>query len=150
MIFRRGVCFMPASLSGVRGWASGSASAAAWICSSVFASARLQSCLVFIVIPPSLIGFSQPCRDDPNSLPPQGVRDKQQAIFHHADRHKAVLAFVLAAVRPFDSEDVLEHLARHLEADVVIAPVLGGFVVAPFKIVILHNILHSSSFVNCP
>ena len=49
MIFRRGVCRMSASRSGVRGRASGSASAAAWIWSSVSASARVQSCFVFIV-----------------------------------------------------------------------------------------------------
>src|SRR5271166_4038751 len=104
MIFRRGVCFMRANLSGVSGCASGSASAAAWISASVMASARLQSCLVFIVIPPTLIGFCQPCRDDANSLPPQGVSDEQQAVFHHADRHKARLGVVLAVISPFDGE----------------------------------------------
>jgi hypothetical protein len=102
------------------------------------------------VVPPSLIGFCQPGRDDPNSLPSQGVRDEQQATFHHAERHETFLGVVLTIVIPFDGEDVLEHLPRDFKGDAVIPPITGGFDVVSFESFILHNILLNSSFVNCP
>ena len=47
MIFRRGVCFIPARRSAVGGCASGSESAASWISASDIAFAWVQSCLVY-------------------------------------------------------------------------------------------------------
>jgi hypothetical protein len=91
------------------------------------------------VISPSLIGFGRPHRNDPNSLPSQGVGDEQQAILDHTDRHKAILAFVLAVVSLVDSAEVFEHLACHLKTGVMFAPVTDGFNVVPLEIVVLHN-----------
>src|SRR5580700_9837115 len=45
-----GVRRIEASRCGVSGWASGSLSAAAWICASVMASARRQSWRVFFMV----------------------------------------------------------------------------------------------------
>ncbi len=38
----------------------------------------------------------------------------------------------MAVVDPFDGEDVLKHVARHLEAYAVIVPVEGRFPIVPF------------------
>jgi hypothetical protein len=63
-----GVPVIVARRSGVGGCASGSASAAAWISASVMASARVQSCFVFVMVPASLKGFGQPRRDNTNGI----------------------------------------------------------------------------------
>ena len=79
MIFARGTGVMCASRSSVSGCASASARPAAWICSSVNASARDQSCLA---------RFRHPCRYDSTAWPSQGVGNANQACLHHAGNHE--------------------------------------------------------------
>jgi hypothetical protein len=61
--------------------------------------------------------------DSANALAPQRVGNEDKPVFYHADCHATFLGVTMAVVRPFDGEDVREHLARHLEADAVVAPV---------------------------
>src|SRR5271165_1690336 len=150
MIFRRGVDFMRSMSASESGCASGSASAAARRCSLVIASRPLQSCFVFIVVSPSFARLRLTRRDDANALTSQRVDDKEKPTFHHSDRQETLLGVTVAVVGPFDGEDVLEHVARHLEADAMIVPVEDGFAIIPFERFILHKILHSSGFVKRP
>src|ERR1700716_2765576 len=112
MILRRGTFFMRSMSASDSGCASGSASAAACRCSAVIPSRRLQSCLVFIVIPPPLARLRLPCRDNPNAPSPRGVDDEKQPFLNHADRHETLLGIPVAIVHPFDGKYVPEHSAR--------------------------------------
>jgi hypothetical protein len=102
------------------------------------------------MVSPLFTGFGSTSRDDSNSIPSQGVRDEQQAIFHHADCYESLLCIVLTLISPFDGEEVLEHLSCRLKAYAMIAPVAGGFGVVPFEVVIMRDILLSSSLSTFP
>src|SRR5262245_44360231 len=101
MILRRGVCRMRSMSASDSGCASGSASAAAWRCSSVIASRRLQSYFVFIVVPPSFTRLRLARRNDANALAPQRVGDEKKPAFHHADRCETLLGVAVAVIGPF-------------------------------------------------
>src|ERR1700730_3527333 len=134
-----GVRVIVARRSGVRGCASGSASAAAWISASVMASARVQSCFVFVMVPPSLKGFGQPRRNDTNGIASHGINNTQKASFHHPKRHEALFALVLAFVWPIEPEGVVEHVTRGLERNAMLRVVRDGLGVVPLESAIVHK-----------
>src|SRR5882757_2497031 len=99
MIFVRGTLGAASHSASVMGRASGSFLAAAWTCSSVMASARLQSNFaVFVVVSASFMWCCLSGRDDANPLVSQSVGDEQQAVIHHAKQGKAFLGVVMAAI----------------------------------------------------
>lgn len=67
-------------------------------------------------------------RHDANAPATQRVADKKKPAFRQADRNETFPGIAMAVVRPFDGEDVLEHLRRRLEPDTVVAPVEGSLV----------------------
>src|SRR5271166_1856515 len=142
MILTSGVRFMCASRSGVRGCASGSASAAAWRSASLIASKRLQSCLVGLVVVfmvlPSLIGLRAPGRNDTDRLASHRVADKEQATLGHADPGIAVFAVILGFVEPIKRKRIVEHSARRLERDAVTGEVRRSLDVVPLEFPVIH------------
>jgi hypothetical protein len=48
-------------------------------------------------------------------------------------------------IRPINGENIIEHRARRLKPNAVIQPVTRSFVIIPFKKIILHKILFTSS-----
>src|SRR5215470_9204015 len=86
MIFARGVRFIRFMSSSVRGRLSGSLRAAACFSASLIASRRLQSWFddvvflaVLFMVSASLVWFCFTCRDNPDFLVSQHVRNDQQS-----------------------------------------------------------------------
>src|SRR5271157_3097480 len=142
---------MRAKRSGVRGCASGSASAAAWRSASVMASKRLQSCLVgsavFFMVLSSFMGLCSSGRNDADRFAWHRVGDVEQATLGHADYGVTVFAIILALVEPIEGERVCERLAGCLECHAVVGDIRCGLGVIPLEFTVIHNIRLSRSFV---
>ena len=82
-------------------------------------------------------------------MSPCRVGDEKQGAFRHAEHDNALLIVALPVVFPFDGKDIVERQAGHLEGNSMNAPVSGGLLVVPFKMLILHKLLVNSSFVKC-
>jgi len=65
-----------------------------------------------------------------------------------AKNHIPLFRVIVALVCPLNRKNIIEHIARTLEANAVIKPVLGRLEIIPFETVILHRILPASSFIN--
>src|SRR6266404_8592235 len=111
------------------------------------ASALDQLCLVFIVIPASFKRFGKPCGNNTNSVLSHRVGDEHHSMLDRCQHRKTFFGVIMIAVDPFDGKHVLKSFAGHLESDAVIPPIPGGFDIVPFKKVVLHKILPTSSFV---
>jgi len=55
----------------------------------------------------------------------------------------------VAIVHPLDGEDIFKNIACRFKTYTMITPITGSLIIVPFKLIILHKILLSSSFVNC-
>jgi len=77
-------------------------------------------------MPPSFARLRLTRRDDPNAFASKRVGDKEKPAFQHAERYENRLCVAVTVIGSFDGEDVLEHVAGHLEADAVIAPAAGA------------------------
>src|ERR1700734_180555 len=92
--------------SGVRGCASGSASAAAWRSASVIGSKRPQWCfavsgVVFMVLS-SFMGLCSSGRNDADSFALYRVGDIEQTTLGQADDGVSVFAVILTLVEPVE------------------------------------------------
>jgi hypothetical protein len=85
------------------------------------------------MVSPSFAGFGFARRYDADPVPAHRVRDKQQPVFHHADRYESLLSVLVAIIRPLDREAVVKHLARQFKPYSMIAPVARSLGVEPFE-----------------
>jgi hypothetical protein len=91
------------------------------------------------MISPSLEGFGQSRRDDPNRIASHRVCNEQQTAFDHAKRGEALLSLVLAIVNPIEGKRVFEYVSRGFERDAVLGVVLCRLNVVPLERAIIHK-----------
>src|SRR5262245_47415957 len=92
--------FMRLKSSGVSGFASGSASAAAITSASVIVRNGSRGLPVFLEVVVLLILGCSSGADNADPLPALGIDHKYQGALDHADQGETLLAIVLAVVRP--------------------------------------------------
>src|SRR5215510_1326691 len=139
IIFARGMRFMRLKSSGVSGFASGSASAAAITSASVIVRNGSRLLPVFLEVVVLLIFGCSSGADNTHPLPALGVGHKDQGALDHADQGETLLAIGLAVVDLANAAGIGKCHAGALKRDAMPDKIPRGLVVVPFELGILHQ-----------
>src|SRR5262249_51048686 len=131
--------FMRLKSSGVSGFASGSASAAAITSASVIVRNGSRGLPVFLEVVVLLMFGCSSGADNAHPLPALSVGHKYQGAFDHADQDETLFAIVLAVVDLANAAGIGKYQAGALKRDAMPAKIPRGLVVVPFELGILHE-----------